>query len=201
MSRPVVNPGRIIMSGDNHVARLRADPDGPDTALINYFRVEVSEHGSGHAAFILPRLAQPGGPNACFTDNRPLADWLIASYLMTMDRYKALPAMDGLAVVEGASFESQSELPAAWTERISGGGVDVSIRWRSDGSEPFFVEIVGQRSSTRTVEVFASVVQTDEVALHVDGRRVPGRMYDEENWGRPMKSGILAFAETWIEID
>ena len=53
MARPPINPNPIDWSGENPGITLRASPDGETTCLVSFFRVVVSPHGTGHAAFIM----------------------------------------------------------------------------------------------------------------------------------------------------
>ena len=48
-----VIPGEVDWSGENPGMYLRETPDGPYGALISFFRVVVSPHGPGHAAFVM----------------------------------------------------------------------------------------------------------------------------------------------------
>ncbi len=52
MDRIPVNPGMVDWSGENPVMYLKESADGPFVTLISFFRVVLSPHGRGHAAFL-----------------------------------------------------------------------------------------------------------------------------------------------------
>ena len=53
MERIPINPGSVDWSGENPGMYLKETPDGPFVTLISFFRVVLSPHGRGHAAFLL----------------------------------------------------------------------------------------------------------------------------------------------------
>ena len=53
MARPPVNPRTVDWSGENPGITLKDTVDGETTCLVSFFRVVVSPHGVGHAAFVL----------------------------------------------------------------------------------------------------------------------------------------------------
>ena len=95
--RPINNPGRVLIAGENHILRLQTQPGGPDAALVNHFRLRLSPHGPGHAVFVLaePNAADPR--NACYTDNPALANWLLDWYLGGSPLYRELKGTCGPA--------------------------------------------------------------------------------------------------------
>jgi hypothetical protein len=53
MERIPINPGSVDWSGEKPGMHLKETPDGPFVTLISFFRVVLSPHGRGHAAFLL----------------------------------------------------------------------------------------------------------------------------------------------------
>ena len=96
MTRPPINPGPVYWSGENPGMYLKDTADGPFVTLISFFRVVLSPHGKGHAAFLLldPRGngAHTGKPNVCVTDNEPLAAYLRDNFVAHFGRSKASKA-------------------------------------------------------------------------------------------------------------
>ena len=79
MTRPAINPGKVDWSGENPGMYLKETADGPFVTLISFFRVVLSPHGKGHAAFMLldpqGNGKDPARPNVCLTEtnrSRPI---------------------------------------------------------------------------------------------------------------------------------
>ena len=94
MARPPVNPNAVDWSGENPGITLKATVDGETTCLVSFFRVVVSPHGVGHAAFVLtdPLLKGQGeAVNTCFTDNEPLARYLLSDFVSHFGAWRGIP--------------------------------------------------------------------------------------------------------------
>lgn len=196
--RPINNPGRVLIAGENHVLRLRSDPKGPDAALVNHFRLRLSPHGPGHAVFMLADSNAADPRNACYTDNPALAAWLLDWYLLGSPLYQDLKGLSDLPIVAGGGFTCVDELPSRWTETVKAGDVTVQAVW-NDLASPYHVERFGQPGQKNAMDVFSVLQSASYASLFVNGQQIPGVVFPRQVGDQPITSAFLAFAESWVE--
>jgi hypothetical protein len=202
MPRPPINPGQVDWSGENPGIALKDSPEGEATCLVSFFRVVVSPHGPGHAVFILTDPSGRGDGervNACFTDNEPLARYLLSDFVAHFGAWKGVPGLADLPFHSADSFTHSGDHLTAWTERVTGPEADITLTW-SDFDEPFMVEYASkEQSATGAHEMFSLFVPARGavvVANGVRGRGVPG---PRDMAGKQSSTAFLAFSETWIK--
>ncbi len=195
--RPINNPGRVLIAGENHILRLQTHPGGPDAALVNHFRLRLSPHGPGHAVFVLadPNAADPR--NACYTDNPALARWLLDWYLGGSPLYKDLVGLTDLPIVTAGGFTFVDALPRRWTETVSAGDVTVRAVW-NDLATPFHVERLAQPGEQDGMDVFSVLMSASDAHLSISGERIAGEVFPRQVGSQPITSAFLAFAESWV---
>ncbi|MBA2448371.1 MAG: hypothetical protein H0V51_10135 [Chloroflexi bacterium] len=202
MPRPPINPRPIDWSGENPGITLKASPDGETTCLVSFFRVVVSPHGSGHAVFLLTDPSGRGDGeqvNACFTDNEPLARYLLRDFVAHFGTWKGNPNLADLAFRPADSFTHSGDHLTAWTERVSGPDVDVTLTW-SDFADPFVVEYTSkEQSATGAHEMFSLFVPARRAEVVANGVRGRGEPGPRDMAGTPSSTAFLAFSETWIK--
>jgi len=196
--RPINNPGRVLIAGENHVLRLRSDPEGPDAALVNHFRLRLSPHGPGHAVFVLADSNAADPRNACYTDNPVLATWLLDWYLRGSPLYRDLEALVDLPIVTAGGFTFVDELPRRWTETVRAGDVTVRAVWK-DLATPFHVERFGQPRQENAMDVFSVLQSASHASLSINGQQIPGVVFPRQVGDQTITSAFLAFAESWVE--
>ena len=197
--RPIHNPGRVLIAGENHVLRLRSDPEGPDAALVNHFRLRLSPHGPGHAVFVLADANAADPRNACYSDNPALATWLLDWYLRGSPLYQDLEGLVDLPIVTAGGFSFVDELPRRWTETVRAGDVTIRAAWK-DLATPFHVERLAQPGEPGAMDVFSVLMSASDAALSVDGQQIPGVVFRRQVGSQPISSAFLAFAESWVEV-
>ena len=100
-------PEFVDWSGENPGITLKDTVDGETTCLVSFFRVVVSPHGVGHAAFVLtdPMLKGSGeAVNTCFTDNEPLARYLLSDFVSFFGAWRGVPALEQLTYTPADEF-------------------------------------------------------------------------------------------------
>jgi len=195
--RPINNPGRVLIAGENHTVRLQSEADGSDAALVNHFRLRLSPHGPGHAVFVLADPNAPDPRNACYTDNPALANWLLDWYLRGSPLYRNLRGLVDLPIVTAGGFTFVDELPRRWTETVRTGEVTVRAVW-NDLATPFHVERLAQPDEQDAMDVFSVLMSASEGSLSIDGQRIPGVVFPRQVGSQPITSAFLAFAESWV---
>ncbi len=196
--RPINNPGRVLIAGENHIVRLQSEADGSDAALVNHFRLRLSPHGPGHAVFVLADPIAPDPRNACYTDNPALANWLLDWYLRGSPLYRNLRGLVDLPIVTAGGFTFVDELPRRWTETVRAGEVTVRAVW-NDLATPFHVERLAQPDEQDAMDVFSVLLSASDASLSIDGQRIPGVVFPRQVGSQPITSAFLAFAESWVE--
>ncbi len=201
MPRPPINPNPVDWSGENPGITLKSGPDGDTTCLVSFFRVVVSPHGPGHAVFVLTDPMNSGSGeavNACYTDNEALARYLKTSFLAHFGAWKGIPALDDLPIRPVSSFTHEGDHKSAWSERITGEGVDITLTW-SQLEEPFVVEYLKEQSATGAHEMFSLFVPARAAEVVANGVRGRGVPTIRDQFGKQGSTAFLAFSETWVK--
>lgn len=201
MPRPPINPNVVDWSGENPGITLKSGPDGETTCLVSFFRVVVSPHGPGHAAFILTDPMQAGqgqAVNACYTDNEPLARYLLSDFVRHFGTWKGNPALADLAFRPASSFSHEGDHKTAWTERITGPDADITLTW-GRLEDPFVVEYLKEQSATGAHEMFSLFVPARSAVVVANGVRGEGVVTTRDQFGKQGSTAFLAFSETWVK--
>lgn len=204
MSRPVINPGQIDWSGENPGMYLKETADGPFVTLISFFRVVLSPHGKGHAAFMLqdPRGSgkDAAKPNVCITDNEPLANYLRDGFVTHFGAFKGATGLAGCRMVPGWDFQAGGDGRTVHTEWFRSAIGQVCLTWDQLGA-PFLVELMKEGSATGKHEMFSLFVESPSVRATINGNAVAGKAFPREFLSRKNSStAFLAFSETWVKV-
>lgn len=202
MAQSLVHPGQIDWSGENPGMYLKDSVDGPFVALISFFRVVVSSHGRGHAAFM---LLDPHGtgdnsatPNLCLTDNEPLARYLQKGFVANFGAFRGTKGLDNCCFLPAWDFVSAGDTRSTYTEWFRSGVGQVSLNWDELGS-PFIVDFPKENSATGKHQMLSLFVEAKSVRASINGNAVQGKAFPREFAGRKQSStAFLAFSETWI---
>ena len=195
-----VVPGQIDWSGENPGMYLRESPEGASSSLISFFRVVISPFGPGHAAFALLDPNGPGNgdlPNACFTDNEPLARYLASDFVSFFGAFKGNPRLTTLEYRPANRFAHEGSHTTSWTEIVTGPGVHLEMTW-SDLYDTFQLDVPTAKSATGKHRMFSSFVSARQAVCTFNGVRAPGNAVPRDAHGRAGSSAFLAFSETWI---
>lgn len=201
MTRVPINPGVVEWSGENPGMYLKESADGTFVTLISFFRVVLSPHGRGHAAFILGAPQGEGSApdrlNVCVTDNEPLARYLKDEFVVHFGPFRGIRALNGLRYEPGREFTASGDGRTVYSERFRAAGREISLTWEDLG-DVFFVELPKEKSATGRHEMFSLFVNASGVRVGIDGRGVAGKPFPREVAGRASSTAFLAFSETWI---
>jgi hypothetical protein len=201
MERIPINPGTVDWSGENPGMYLKESPDGPFVTLISFFRVVLSPHGRGHAAFLLldPHGDGKSGakPNVCITDNEPLARYLTAGFVRCFAAFRGVKGLADLRFERGSQFVASGDAQTTYTERFRGESGDVSLTWEPL-TEAFMVELPEEKSATGQHEMFSLFVTAGGVRVSINGNGVAGYPVPRDMAGKQTSTAFLAFSETWV---
>jgi len=201
MERIPINPGTVDWSGENPGMYLKEAADGPFVTLISFFRVVLSPHGRGHAAFMFldPHGdgKTPGKANICVTDNEPLARYLTDHFIAKFAAFRNIPALSSFRIEKGSNFVTSGDARTTYTESFKSETGQISLTWEPLG-DVFFVEMPKERSATGQHEMFSLFVTASGIQVSINGKGVAGRPFPRDVAGKTSSTAFLAFSETWI---
>jgi hypothetical protein len=195
--------GTVDWSGENPGMYLRESPDGAYSALASFFRVVVSPHGPGHAAFVFLDPTGSGSderPNACYTDNEPLARYLEKGFISFFGAFKGNANLGRVQYRAADRFCHEGSHATAWREIVTGPGVHLELEW-SELYDTFQLDVPPEGSATGQHRMFSTFVSARGASLRVNGQVAAGRPFPRNAHGRESSSAFLAFSETWLKPD
>jgi hypothetical protein len=202
MADPIVFPGAVEWSGENPGISLKERADGSFVTLASFFRVVLSPHGRGHALVLL-RAPQEGSAaadaNVCFSDNEPLARWLVAEFVAHFGAWKGLPGLGGLVYRPLDAAEASGDPLREYSETVRAGELTVRLTWSGLG-EPFCFALPPEASATGRHHMPSLFVPCRDAGVTVNGRALPGKPVPRDIAGRTITTAMLAFSETWIRV-
>jgi len=201
MTMDYVRTGKVDWTGDNPPIYLKSDPAGDWSTLALFFRINASDLGRGHMILVLEDPYDKGTPDPvrlCVTDNRQLADYLIADFVRKFGLFRpAHAAIDRLTITEGARFLVEADYPRHVTEIAEFGTHRVEMRW-SGLQEMFAVAQPPRDSQTKVHEMFSVFQPATSASITLDGRALPGATVERDFFDRRAQSAALAHSESWI---
>jgi hypothetical protein len=201
MARVPINPGTVDWSGENPGMYLKGSPEGPFVTLISFFRIVLSPHGRGHAAFLFldPHGdgRSPGKPNLCATDNEPLARYLRDNFLARFMAFRGVPAVGTCRFVTGWDFVASGDPRREYVERFLAEGGEVVLAWEQL-TDAFMVELPKENSATGLHEMFSLFVTASSARASIFGNGVAGKPVPRDMAGKATSTAFLAFSETWV---
>ena len=201
MADTILFPGTVEWSGENPGISLKEDPAGPFTTLASFFRVVLSPHGRGHALVLLLSPSEEAPPadraNICYTDNEPLARWLVAEYVSHFGAWRGLAGLKGLQYRALDSVQSTGDAITTYTETVRAGDTTVALTWSGLG-KPFCFALTPQTSATGRHHMPSLFVGCDKATVTVNGQARAGAPLPREIAGQRISTAMLAFSETWI---
>lgn len=199
-TRQPINPGRIAWTGHNHCLFLEAGPQGPWTGAFTLFRVDHSLHGPGQGVFAVtaPEASSFDPANICITNNEKLFRWLASEIVAHFGAFKDRPAFRHLTFLPLSASQAESMPAGGHRETFEGGGRRIALEWQ-ELEEAIFLELPPERTSTKRHEVFGGYITARRAAAFIDGRPVPGSVFEKPFFDRTTTTAYLIFSETWIE--
>ena len=198
---PPLNPGKVDWTGENPGILLRDGPDGPFTAMALFFRIVYSPMGRGHALLLFedPNAARslPEIRNVMMTDNEPLAQYLMDTFIGKLAAFAEAPAFNALQFGPIDKVNSEGDPRSRYEEAVSGGGIDVRLVWEELG-EPKALELPPSLTGPKDRELFTLLIESRKASIMVDGEPLKGELGTRVQAGLETTTAFLYFAETWI---
>ena len=195
------SPNRVSWSGENPGIYLKDSADGKFTALASFFRVVLSPHGPGKAVVVCAspdRAAGAEAGNFVIADNEKLARWLVGDFVSYFGVFKDKPALKAIAYLKLDKAETRGDARSSWVEAIGGGGRKVEMTW-SQMEAPACVDVPPGQSATGKHQMYSLFVNAGAATIALDGKKLPGKVFERPFFGRTGRTAFLAFSETWLE--
>lgn len=198
-----VRQGTVDWTGDNPFIYLKKTPEGDWSSLSLYFRIALSELGTGKAILVLEEpytMAAPGAVRLCITDNVPLARYLISDFVKKFGLFRSSgELLDAMHIVGDASFRTETHGTARHVERATNHalGIDVAMVWEDLGRS-FAVDVPPEKSQTTVHEMFSVFQPAARAHVTVCERKLPGTTVERDFFGGRAQSAALAHSETWV---
>jgi len=193
--------GTVDWSGENQGIYLQEKADGPFVSMASFFRVVLSPHGAGHATVLMqsPQEANPPAnrANYCFSDNEPMARYLVAEFLSNFGAFKGLPSIAGLIHRKLDSVQSSGDPRKSYSETVKAGDTTVKLTWSKLGA-PFCFALPPDKSATGKHYMPSLFIGAGDATIEVNGKALPGKPVPRETAGHQITTAMLAFSETWI---
>ena len=195
MSRPAINRGKLVWSGERWIVRLREAGADADSGLVSLYHTRYSPAGEGTVAFV-DISGEPGFSAVC-TDSRELAGWVIDTMIEKkfnpFDRDSLI--LDAEITRAGDIRKDPSWIIRAEHDRIVAAWIPNQPPVIAEGWAPYFGE---------GVDFFTLLFFVDEASIVLNGQPIAGQPYPRDVWSKSIggdrSSCVFALAETKIEV-
>jgi hypothetical protein len=189
---PVLDPNRLILTGENPFIRLSATDDGPVTTNASYWRILMSGAGPGHVLYLKSELTE--GKWRIYSDNIAMARWLQATVQGMLNPETA----DQSIPVTDAQFSRNGDARDFWTERLDTVDEEIALTWYRIG-EPLLIHTEPFADPARQYGVCTVLIPALGARLTRNGVEAAGQPWPRVREGRPFSTCALAFSESWTE--
>lgn len=188
----VLDPNRLILTGENPFIRLSASDDGPITTNASYWRILMSGAGPGHVLYLKSELTE--GKWRIYSDNIAMARWLQATVQGMLNPETA----DQSIPVTDAIFSRSGDARDFWTEQLETLDETIALTWYRIG-EPLLIHTEPFSDPARPYGVCTVLIPALGARLTRNGVDASGQPWPRVREGRPFSTCALAFSESWTE--
>lgn len=191
-----VDPGRVLLTGENPFIRLAEADGGAVTTDASFWRILLSPGGPGHVLFLKSELT--GDQPHVYSDNIAMARWLQGEIMGRISAVFGDPALP----VRQSRCESSGDLRSFWTETVwsrseEGERDRIALTWY-DLQEPFLIHSQPGGGPQRPHGVCSLFVPAYGARLTLNGKQAKGRAFPRDREGRRSSTCSLAFSESWL---
>lgn len=193
--------GKVEWSGENPGIYLRDDNTAPWLTLAVFFRIVLSPHGPGHAVVVLekPDVATgwPEIANLCITDNEPMMRYLHLDFLSNFAAFRKSKGLEAMTWLPMTAVMAGGDPRGEYRETATAEGVKVDLIWRQP-YHIFAAKVPPTKGPTGKHTMLSCFVGTRDAEIHVNSRRLTGKVTERDFLDSRFSSAFLAFSETWI---
>jgi hypothetical protein len=196
MTRPTVNPGTVVWSGEHWISYLRRPDEQSHSGMVSLYHVRYSPLGEGTVAFV--DIAGDDGLTVICADNRDLPPYLIEHILRA--RGKGVHHFDRDLPVLDATLTRGGSVTATPSWEIRTARDHVVATW-IDPEPPFLAELPAP-SGLDYADFYSVFFFAPRSLIELNGRRVAGQPYTEvlppTHVGGARSSCMFALSETMV---
>jgi hypothetical protein len=180
----MVDPHDVVMTGENSFIRLSKDGGKSLVTRASHWRVLWSPAGQGHVLFLETDAIR------IYSDNAGMTRYLQKHIekLLHEPFAKDLPIID-------AKFERTGHSLATVEERVVSRNTEIVLSWW-DLIDPFILTMP-PGAMKRPLGVYSTFIPARSAQLTIDGEAAPGKVFEQERFGKPSSSCCLAWSESW----
>ena len=191
-SLPKVQPGKIILNGENPFIWLSEKQGETLTSSASLWTITYSEKGAGHALFLKSELTN--NQWRIYSDNEAMTRWLQSTVQGMLNSETASTEIP----VINASFTRRGDTQKEWIQEVKSEEDEIKMIWRSMKS-PVLVQDETVSAPGRPYGVNVVMLPATEAELLVNGAKAKGSIWPMDLNGHPFSTGALAFSESWRE--
>ena len=191
---PIVNPGTVILNGENPFIWLSETPDGPRTSEASLWTINWSPKGAGHALFVRSELTD--GRWRIYADNVELVRWMQS----TIQGMLVPETADQTIPTRLATFSHNGDTRTTWSHTIHGETEEIVMTWHDMG-QPLLVsdnEPVTEPPE-RPYGVSAVMIPATRAELSINGKQAKGEIWQTSLDDHAFATAALSFSESWRE--
>lgn len=189
----------LALCGENPALTLYRPGTEEIVAVAGYWRCVYSPHGEGEAILV---WADPVGsglgeaaPHAIYSDNPPMARYIVDVFNQHFQEYKAL-RFDRLETLP-ARFSWESPGEGSHRAVCHAGSRTIALTWRDILDRKLFL-FPGFPCGERRFDLSTVLCPCGSATLTVNGQAVAGEVRAQRDGDAPQSSAFLAFCETWV---
>ncbi len=190
---PVLDPHRLILTGENPFIRINASDSGETFSTnASFWRIITCPAGPGHVLYMKSELT--GDRWRIYSDNIAMARWLqetVQGMLNAELKDQSIPVSD-------ADFYKEGDPSYFWTEHVSAHDEEIALTWYRIG-EPLLIHTEPNAVPGRPYGVCTVLIPALGARLTHNGRQAAGQAWPRQREGRPFSTSALAFSESWTE--
>lgn len=189
-SLPTIQPGKIILNGENPFIWLHETEGGPRTTEASIWTITYSEKGAGHILLIKSELTE--NKWRIYTDNHEVARWMqttVQGMLNPETADQSIPIFD-------AEFLRNGDVRNSWTQTVKSSQDEIIMEWY-DIKEPILVQDEKISEPGRPYGVSAVMIPAGNAQLTLNGQKASGKVWPMDLNGHPFSTAALAFSENW----
>ena len=188
----IVDPNRVVLTGENPFIRLSGKDGDPPTTDASYWRVIFCPAGPGHVLYLKSELTESRW--RIYSDNIAMARWLQATVQGMLNKDLA----DTTIPVIDAHFSKSGDPRYFWTERVVAPNEDIALTWHEIG-DSLLIHTKPNELPDRPYGVCSVLVPAQAARVSRNGVQAAGRPWPRQREGRPFSTCALAFSESWTE--
>ena len=189
-SLPTIQPGKIILNGENPFIWLHETKGGPRTTEASIWTITYSEKGSGHILLIKSELTN--NKWSIYTDNHEMTRWMqtaVQGMLNPETADLSIPIID-------ADFSRDGDVLNSWIQTVKSAQDEIVMEWY-DIKDPILVQDQTISEPGRPYGVSAVMMPAGDAKLTLNGQRAKGKIWPMDLNGYPFSTAALAFSENW----